>query len=65
MLVSQGGLAPVSFADATPSSANAVYYPRSGLSLVNAQAAYGTIYRTQPWIAALVNKLAHGTARLP
>lgn len=65
MLLSNGSLAPVAFADETPSVANRIYFPRTGMPLVGVQAAYGAIYRTQPWVSALVNKLAYGTARLP
>jgi hypothetical protein len=43
----------------------AVLLPQNGLALSDAFASYGAVYKSQPWIAALVNKIAYGTARLP
>lgn len=68
MFLSQGveaELPSIALADAYPSVANANYYPTTSLALTDYWASYGSIYKTQPWIAALVNKLAFGTSRLP
>lgn len=65
MLLSNGELAPIAFAETTPAFSNRVYYPPSTLTLANAHATYGQIYKSQVWVATLVNKLAFGVARLP
>ena len=65
MLLSDGNLAPIAFADSAPTVANSLYYPNSTIALANAHATYGQIYRSQVWVATLVNKLAFGVARLP
>lgn len=65
MIVSGGNLAPTTFGDARPAYGETYYYPHDGLSLTNAFASYGAVYRAQVWVHTLVNKLAYGTARLP
>lgn len=65
MLVSDGQLSPVAFADSTPIAANAFYYPNTGLGLTAQFSTYSQIYRSQLWIATLVDKLGYATARLP
>lgn len=51
-------------ADTTPIFADANYYPRSSLELTGMWAAYGAIYKSQNWVATVVDKLAGATARL-
>lgn len=69
MLVSNGAVTPlpaIGYADAVPQFANSLYYPDTGVLLAGQQqAAYGQIYKSNVWVATLVNKLAFGEARLP
>lgn len=65
MLISNGQVTPVSYADSTPQLANRNYYPRGTLSLANTFSSYAAVYRSQLWVSTLVNKLAYATARLP
>lgn len=66
MLVSNGNFTPAAYGDNAPSmTGQRYYYTKSGLHLSSAFSTYAAVYRSQPWIAALVNKLAYGTARLP
>lgn len=65
MLISDGQIAPISLSDSVPSWANRNYYPGTGLGLSKAFATYGQVYKSQLWVATLVNKLAFGVARLP
>lgn len=65
MLISGGQVAPLALADATPQVANRTYYPSTGIGLTNAFSTYAQVYKSQVWVAALVNKLAFGVARLP
>jgi HK97 family phage portal protein len=66
LLVSDGAFSPTTYGDAQPSwGGNQYYYAGQGLNLTNAFQSYGQVYKTQPWIATLVNKIAYGTARLP
>lgn len=69
MIISGGkalDFAPQALAETTPiASANGYYYAQQGLALAGKYAAYGEIYRRQPWIATLVNKVARSAARLP
>lgn len=51
-------------ADTTPLFADANYYGRSNLELTGMWAAYGAIYRSQPWVNIVVRKLANATGRL-
>jgi phage portal protein BeeE len=65
VLVSNGELAPVAFADSTPMASNAYYYTNTGVALAQQFSTYAQIYRTQVWVATLVDKLGFATARLP
>ncbi|HJQ00088.1 MAG TPA: phage portal protein [Jatrophihabitans sp.] len=69
MIISGGkalDFAPQALAETTPISAsNGYWYAQQGLALAGKYAAYGEIYRRQPWIFALINKLARSTSRLP
>lgn len=65
MLLSNGTIAPTTLADSSPTTSNPNYYPQGGMGLVNQFATYGQIYRSQVWVATLVNKLAFSVARLP
>lgn len=68
MIVSGGqalDFAPQALGEVTPiSAANGYFYAEQGLSLANKYAAYGELYRRQPMIAGLVDKLANALARL-
>lgn len=63
MLLSNGTY--TAFGDSSPSYGARQYYAPTGLGLTNAFASYGAVYRSQVWIATLVNKIAYGTSRLP
>ena len=67
MLSSGGSLILPSdgLADYQPTRANQQYYANSGLQLTTVFAAYGELYRTQPWVYTLVRKLGTSTSRLP
>jgi HK97 family phage portal protein len=66
LLLSNGSLVADTYGDTTHAwGGQQYYYPSSGIGLTDAFASYGAVYRAQPWIAALVNKIAYGTARLP
>jgi HK97 family phage portal protein len=65
LLLSNGTFAPASYGDASPSFGNQFFYSGSGLSLTDAFASYGAVYRSQIWVSTLVMKIAYGTARLP
>lgn len=67
MLLSNGTLTPTGLGDTLPSFGGVgdQHYATSGLRLSNAFASYGAVYRSQVWIATLVNKVSYGTARLP
>lgn len=68
MIVSNGqalDFAPQALGETTPlASAGGYFYAEQGLTLANKYAAYGEIYRRQPMIAGLVDKLANALARL-
>jgi phage portal protein BeeE len=66
VLMSNGAFAPTTFGDRMPNyGGQQYYYSSAGINLTNAFASYGAVYRSQVWIATLVNKIAYGTARLP
>jgi HK97 family phage portal protein len=65
VLLSNGTYSPTTYGDAAPSFGDQYFYAPSGLNLTNAFASYGAVYRSQVWVATLVNKIAYGTARLP
>lgn len=63
--MSGGQLAPIGLADAVPTYATATYYPNVGIELAQQFASYAAIYKSQVWVATLVNKIAYSQARLP
>lgn len=65
MLLSNGTFSETALGGAAPSYAGTVSYARDNLALNGLNASYGAVYRAQPWISTLVNKIAFGTARLP
>lgn len=56
--------APQALAETTPLLNDGYWYAQDGLWLDRLHATYGMIYRTQPWVAAVVDKIAALTARL-
>ncbi|MGH3424801.1 MAG: phage portal protein, partial [Nocardioidaceae bacterium] len=65
-IVSSGQLVlPAGLGDGQPVTAGAGVDLPHYLDLLTRTASYSAVYRTQPWIAAAVNKLALSTARLP
>lgn len=67
MLLSSDGTytRPAGLGDLQPSYGQTHFYPNTTLALSDAFASYGAVYRSQVWVATLVNKIAFGTARLP
>jgi HK97 family phage portal protein len=65
MILSNGTVQADSFGDTSPSYGQQFYTAPTGLSLTNAFASYGAVYRSQLWVSTLVNKIAYGIARLP
>lgn len=68
MIISKGealGFAPQALGERIPNIANGYYYAKQGVGLVGQFAAYSTIYRAQPAIATVVDKIANAGARLP
>lgn len=67
MLLANGvQLAPQALAEITPQMAESYWYQDGGaLQLEHTYALYGEIYRSQPFIAAVINKRADAIARLP
>lgn len=66
MIVSNGmPFAPQALAEVTPiSSATGYFYADQGIELLNRFAYFGEMYRSQPWVYAIVSKLAKAGARL-
>lgn len=67
MIVSSGAaydFAPQALGETVPTVANGYFYARDGLSLTNKFATYGALYRAQPSIATVVDKIANAAARL-
>ena len=67
MIVSAGktlGFAPQALGEITPTLSNGYYYAKQGLGLLNQYAAYSAIYKKQPAVATLVDKIANSAARL-
>ncbi len=58
------GFAPQALAETTPQFANGFFYAQSNLELSGKQASYGALYRAQPSIASLVDKVANAASRL-
>ncbi|WHU45120.1 phage portal protein [Gordonia sp. L191] len=67
MLLANGlQIAPQALAEVTPQLAESYWYQDGGaLQLEHTYALYGEIYRSEPWVAAVVNKRADAIARLP
>lgn len=57
-------LAPQMLSDRNPTVAGGWYSGHTGLFLHNRFATYAALYRTQPWVAAPVDKISNGVARL-
>ncbi|MCW2494654.1 phage portal protein [Jatrophihabitans sp.] len=57
-------LAPQSLGETTPTLSNGYFYASNGLSLSGKFATYAALYRAQPSIATLVDKVANSAARL-
>ena len=67
MILSNGTqrvLAPQAFAEQSPQFYNSYFVPRSGLDLETSFATYAELYRKQPWVNTVVNKIANLVARL-
>lgn len=68
MIVSSGSVlnfAPQALGESVPmASATGYYYADQGISLLNSFALYGQMYRGQPWLATVVDKVANSAARL-
>ena len=67
MIVSNGealDFAPQALGEVTPTLSNGYYYARQGVSLATRFATYAALYRAQPAIATLVDKVANAAARL-
>ncbi len=68
MILSQGqalDFAPQALGETTPiAGANGYFYAEQGLNLANKFAAYGALYRRQPWVYTLATKIAKSAARL-
>jgi HK97 family phage portal protein len=59
------GIAPQALAETTPLTATAYFYPKDGLFLERSFATYSHLYKAQPWVATVVDKIANAVARLP
>lgn len=57
-------IAPQSFAETSPLSFQGYFVPRQGLQLETVFATYAHLYRVQPWVAVVVNKISKLIARL-
>lgn len=68
MLLSNGTATPIpsaALAELTPQVQQGWYYPTStGLSLERSFVLYNSLYRFQPWIRTVVDKIANAVARL-
>lgn len=67
MILSNGQvktLAPQAFAEIAPQFYNSYFVPRTGLDLETSFATYAQLYQRQPWVATVVDKIAHALARL-
>ena len=69
MILSQGAprlpFAPQALAETSPiPSSTGYFYAEQGIGLLNTFALYGEMYRSQPWLATVVDKVAASTARL-
>jgi HK97 family phage portal protein len=57
-------IAPQAFAETTPQFIAGNFVPRTGLPLETAFATYAQLYKSQPWVATVVNKISNLIARL-
>lgn len=67
MIISSGktiDFAPQALGETTPLVANGYFYATQGMGLVNQYASYSLLYRAQPSIATVVDKVANAAARL-
>ena len=67
MIVSNGtalDFAPQALGETVPSLSNGYFYAEQGLSLSGRFAAYSALYRVQPIVSTLVDKIANAAARL-
>lgn len=68
MIISSGSMlpfAPQALAETSPiPSATGYFYAEQGISLLNTFAMYGEMYRRQPWLATVVDKVSASGARL-
>jgi len=67
VIVSDGkalGFAAQALGETTPSLSNGYFYATNGLSLSGITATYGALYKAQPSIATVVDKIAASAARL-
>lgn len=68
MIVTNGralNFAPQALGEIVPQASSIGYfYPDSGIQLLNSFALYGQMYAGQPWVAAVVDKVANAGARL-
>jgi HK97 family phage portal protein len=67
MILSDGqvvDLAPQVFGETTPTLSNGYFYAKQGLALSGKIATYAALYRAQPSVATLVDKIANSGARL-
>lgn len=69
MIISNGeqsplGFAPQALGERVPSIANGYFYATQGMGLISYFAAYSTLYKKQPSIATVIDKVANAAARL-
>jgi hypothetical protein len=57
-------IAPQAFAETSPQFIAGNFVPRTGLKLETAFATYAQLYKSQPWVATVVNKISNLIARL-
>jgi HK97 family phage portal protein len=56
--------APQALGELVPQAATGYFYATDGAPLLNSFALYGQMYRLQPWLATVVDKVANSAARL-
>lgn len=67
MIISNGqalDFAPQALGEVTPSLSNGYFYASQGMDLATRFATYAALYRVQPAVATLVDKIANAAARL-
>lgn len=66
MLLADGRVLPDSaLAETTPVLSNGYFYAQDGLQLADLYATYAQLYRSQAWVATVVDKVASAFSRLP